>query len=58
MISYLVLISYALSALASPVMLHDGNAGNGSLFEDIMIFNKDGARECRSQVASLSSILI
>lgn len=46
MLSTLVLVSYALSALASPVLIHDGDAGNSTLSEDIMVLNKNGACEC------------
>lgn len=52
MFSSLVLISYALSALASPVLLHNGNAGNSTLFEDIMVLKKNGACECHRLTVS------
>ncbi|KAK5999998.1 hypothetical protein QM012_003986 [Aureobasidium pullulans] len=56
MFSSMVLISYALSALASPVLLREGGAGNGTLSEDIMVLNKHGALETIKQNDWLASL--
>ncbi|KAH0355835.1 hypothetical protein KCU83_g1349, partial [Aureobasidium melanogenum] len=56
MISSLIFISYALSALASPVMLHDGGAGNGTLSENILVLSKHGPFEIIKQNDWLASL--
>ncbi|KAG9855166.1 hypothetical protein KCU98_g2347, partial [Aureobasidium melanogenum] len=56
MISSLILIAYALSALASPVILHDGGVDNGTLSGDILVLNKHGAFETIKQNDWLASL--
>ncbi|KAG9659826.1 hypothetical protein KCU95_g5425, partial [Aureobasidium melanogenum] len=56
MVSSLILIAYALSAFASPVILHDGGADNGTLSEDILVLNKHGAFEIIEQNDWLASL--